>query len=634
MAERLVVDPITRIEGHLRIEAELNGNTIKEAYSSGTSVRGIEIILQGRDPRDAWAFAQRICGVCTLVHGIASIRAVEDGIRAGWRSGAPLAGAGARAHPRGGPSQGSRRGPPQGMGPPSGRGPGNRGHGRAAMGGAVDIANADQRLPHNAELIRNLMIGTQFIHDHVVHFYHLHALDWVDVVSALSADPKATAALAQSISRYPRASAGHFRDMQTKIRTFVESGQLGIFGHAYWGHSGYKLPPEANLMAVAHYLDALQWQREVVKIHTIFGGKNPHPNFLVGGVPSPINLNGDSGINSLRLSQVASILDQMQQFVDQVYVPDVLAIAGFYKEWGNRGEGLGNFLTVGDLSNDGSGDPSSFLFPRGVILNRDLSTVHELDLADPEGVQEFVARSWYDYRSGDGAGLHPWQGETVLNYTGPQPPYQHLDVDNAYSWLKSPRWRGHAMEVGPLARLLVLYAKQDAHARELVDGSLKQLDLPVSAVYSTLGRTLARALETQILVHAMRGWYDQLLANIKAGNTDTFNELYFNPANWPVNTKGVGFMEAPRGALTHWLSISNGVIDNYQCVVPSTWNAGPRDAENQPGAYEAALAGHALENPDQPLEILRTIHSFDPCLACAVHLLDENGEERLQIKVR
>lgn len=636
MAERLVVDPITRIEGHLRIEAEMNGNTIEQAYSSGTSVRGIEIILQGRDPRDAWAFAQRICGVCTLVHGIASIRAVEDAVRAGWRSGAPLAGASARGrgHAGGGPPQGARRGPPQGMGPPSGRGPGNRGPGMAPMRSSVDIANADQRLPQNAELIRNLMIGTQFIHDHVVHFYHLHALDWVDVVSALKADPKQTAALAQSISRYPRASAGHFRDMQTKIRTFVESGQLGIFGHAYWGHPGYKLPPEANLMAVSHYLDALQWQREVVKIHTIFGGKNPHPNFIVGGVPSPIALDSDSGINSLRLSQVAEILGQMEQFVDQVYVPDVLAIAGFYKDWATRGEGLGNFLTVGDLSNDGSGNPASFLFPRGAILNRDLSTVHEVDLADPQGMQEFVTRSWYDYQSGDRAGLHPWQGETVLNYTGPQPPYRHLDVDSAYSWLKSPRWRGHAMEVGPLARLLMLYANKDAHAQELVDGSLKQLDLPVSAVYSTLGRTLARALETQIFTHAMRGWYNQLVANIKGGNTDTFNNLYFDPANWPVNTKGVGFMEAPRGALTHWLTINNGVIDNYQCVVPSTWNAGPRDASNQPGAYEAALAGHTLEDADQPLEILRTIHSFDPCLACAVHLLDENGQERLKIKVR
>ena len=632
MSERLVVDPITRIEGHLRIEAEMNGNTIQNAYSSGTSVRGIEIILQGRDPRDAWAFAQRICGVCTLVHGIASVRAVEDGIRAGWRSGAPLGGGSSHGH-RGSPkANAGRPGPPQGKGPRVGHGGMKSGRQRGEQ--TFDLANANHELPLNAELIRNLMIGTQFIHDHVVHFYHLHALDWVDVVSALKADPKATATLAQSISRYPRASIGHFRDMQTKIRTFVESGQLGIFGHAYWGHAGYKLPPEANLMAVAHYLDALQWQREVVKIHTIFGGKNPHPNFLVGGVPSPINLNGDSGINSLRLSQVAGILDQMQQFVEQVYVPDVLAIASFYKEWAGRGEGLGNFLTVGDLSKDGSGDADSFLFPSGAILNRDLSTIHPVDLNDPAGVQEFVARSWYDYRSGDTAGLHPWQGETVLNYTGPQPPYQQLDVDNAYSWLKSPRWKGHAMEVGPLARVLMLYARNDAQTRDLVDGSLKQLQLPLDALFSTLGRTLARALETKILMRQMRSWYDQLMANIKSGDTDTFNELYFEPNNWPLNTKGVGFMEAPRGALTHWLSIENGIINNYQCVVPSTWNAGPRDASNKPGAYEAALAGHQLEDPDQPLEILRTIHSFDPCLACAVHLLDENGQERLNIKVR
>jgi len=647
--ERLVVDPITRIEGHLRIEAELNGTTIENAYSSGTSVRGIEIILQGRDPRDAWAFAQRICGVCTLVHGIASVRAVEDAIRTGWQNGAELAGSRGPGREGGGPPQGAGQRRPEAMGPPPGRGPGNRGPNNRGpqnrgpenreqragpLSSSADIANADQRIPVNAELIRNLMIGTQFIHDHVVHFYHLHALDWVDVVSALEADPQATATLAQSISPYPRASVGHFRDMQARIRTFVESGQLGIFGHAYWGHSGYNLPAEANLMAVAHYLDALQWQREVVKIHTIFGGKNPHPNFLVGGVPSPISLNSDSGINSLRLSQVSNILDQMEEFVEQVYVPDIIAIASFYKDWANRGEGLGNFLTFGDLSNDGSGNPASFLFPRGAILNRDLSTIHEVDLEDSEQVQEFVARSWYDYGSGDSAGLHPWQGETELNYTGPQPPYEQLNVDSAYSWLKSPRWRGNAMEVGPLARVLMLYASNDAYTRELVDSSLSQLNLPIDALYSTLGRTLARALETQILMRGMRNWYDQLLTNIKADNTDTFNELYFDPANWPVDGRGVGFMEAPRGALAHWLSIGNGVIDNYQCVVPSTWNAGPRDANNQPGAYEAALAGHALADPSQPLEILRTIHSFDPCLACAVHLLDEDGSERLQIKVR
>ena len=326
MNDRVVVDPITRIEGHLRIEAQMEGDRIAEAYSSGTMVRGIEIILQGRDPRDAWAFAQRICGVCTLVHGIASVRAVEDAL--------------------------------------------------------------NYEIPKNAQLIRNLMIGAQYVHDHVMHFYHLHALDWVDVVSALQADPAATSALAQSISNYPKSSPGYFADMQKKVKDFVEAGQLGIFAKAYWGHPAYKLPPEANLMAVAHYLEALAWQRDVARLHTIFGGKNPHPHFLVGGVPSPIDLNSDSAINSARLATVQDIITQMREFVDQVYVPDTLAIASFYKDWGAQGEGVGNFLCYGDLPENGIADPSSYLFPRGAILNRDLSTIHEVDLHDDTQIQE------------------------------------------------------------------------------------------------------------------------------------------------------------------------------------------------------------------------------------------------------
>ncbi|HEY5655919.1 MAG TPA: nickel-dependent hydrogenase large subunit, partial [Woeseiaceae bacterium] len=350
MNDRIVVDPITRIEGHLRIEAEMNGDTILNAYSSGTMVRGIEIILKGRDPRDAWAFTQRICGVCTLVHGIASIRAVEN---------------------------------------------------------ALDYA-----IPPNAQLIRNLMIGAQYIHDHVMHFYHLHALDWVDVVSALEANPQATAELAQSISKYSKSSPGYFADRQKKLRTFVTAGQLGIFAKAYWGHPAYKLPPEANLMAVSHYLDALEWQRDVARLLTIFGGKNPHPNFLVGGVPCPIDLNSDSAINAERLSQVQGIITTMQEFVNDVYVPDTLAIASFYKDWGDRGEGTGNFLAVGDLPATTMDDPDGFFFKRGAILNRDLGRVHEVDLDAEDEVAEFVAHSWYDYSAGKTAGLHPYGGET------------------------------------------------------------------------------------------------------------------------------------------------------------------------------------------------------------------------------
>ncbi len=586
--QTVVVDPITRIEGHLRIEAQTDGNgVITRASSAGTMVRGIELILRGRDPRDAWAFAQRICGVCTLVHGIASVRAVEDALK--------------------------------------------------------------YEIPPNAQLIRNLMIAAQFVHDHVMHFYHLHALDWVDVVSALKADPRRTSEIAQSLSGWPKSSPGYFADTQKKLKEFVESGQLGIFANGYWGHPAYKLPPEVNLIATAHYLEALAWQRDVVQIHTIFGGKNPHPNFLVGGAPAAISVHpehkgqgkgphyrggaGATAVNVVGLQRVKNVIDSMRTFVDQVYVPDTLAIAGFYKDWAKQGEGIGNFMAYGDFPGDGMADVGKFLVPRGVILNRDLSRVHALDLNAEDQIQEYVAHSWYDYAAGKNKGLHPYQGETKLNYTGPKPPYEHLDTDKSYSWLKSPRWKGKPMEVGPLARVLMLYATGNKQAKELVDFTLRKLDLPVAGLFSTLGRTAARTLETKIFVDAMQGWYDQLMANIKAGDVRTFNEKQWEPSNWPKTAKGVGYTEAPRGALAHWIVIKDGKIDNYQAVVPSTWNAGPRDAAGQDGPYEAALKGHRLHDPKQPIEILRTIHSFDPCIACAVHVLDPDGAEAVRVKV-
>jgi hydrogenase large subunit len=455
------------------------------------------------------------------------------------------------------------------------------------------------------------------------------------VVSALNADPKTTSELAQSISSYAKTSPGYFNDMKKKLKGFVDSGQLGIFAKAYWGHPGYKLPPEANLMAVSHYLEALAWQRDVAKLHTIFGGKNPHPNFLVGGVPCPIDLNSDSAINAKRLAEVQRIIDRMREFVDQVYLPDTLAIAGFYKDWGERGEGVGNFLTFGDFPEQGMDDPASFLIPSGVILDRDLSTVHEVDLNAGEEIQEFVSHSWYDYSGGKDQGLHPYDGETELHYSGPKPPYEHLDVDKSYSWLKSPRWKGKPKEVGPLARVLMLYAKGHEQTKELVDSTLKTLDLPVRAVFSTLGRTAARTLETKVIADNMQTWFDNLVTNIKTGDTKTFNEVLWQPSSWPSSAKGVGYMEAPRGALAHWVVIEDQKIANYQAVVPTTWNAGPRDAEQQPGPYEAALQdNHQLHDPEQPLEILRTIHSFDPCIACAVHVTDPDGEELVQVQVQ
>jgi hydrogenase large subunit len=564
MAKRIVVDPITRIEGHLRIEAEVRDGKIVDAYSSGTMVRGFEIILKGRDPRDAWAFAERACGVCTTVHALASVRTVED---------------------------------------------------------ALNIT-----VPPNAELIRNLMFCAQYMQDHVVHFYHLHALDWVDVVSALKADPKKTSDIAQSISSWPKSSPKYFADVQKRLTAFVNSGQLGIFANGYWGHAAYKLPAEVNLLGTAHYLEALEWQKEVVKIHTIFGGKNPHPNYLVGGVPSAINTEDANAINAERLAYVGTLLDDAREFIEKVYIPDLLAVASFYKDWGAVGGGLSNYLAYGDLPVNGYNDPSKFKFPRGAILGRDLSKVHEVDGKNPQQVEEFISHSWYEYSDGDNAGKHPWDGETKLKYSGPKPPYDFLNVEQKYSWLKTPRWKGNAMEVGPLARLLVAYASGNAEVKEIVNATLKKLDVPVAALFSTLGRTAARGLETVLIAGWSKEFYSQLLSNIKNGDARTFNGVRWDPETWPKEAKGVGLSEAPRGALAHWIVIKDKKIDNYQLVVPSTWNASPRDAKGQMSAYEAALIGTPVKNPDQPLELLRTIHSFDPCLACAVHLYDEQGD--------
>ena len=570
MEKRIVVDPITRIEGHLRVEIEVKDNVIVDAYSSGTMVRGLEIILKGRDPRDAWAFTERVCGVCTTVHALASCRSVEN---------------------------------------------------------ALDIV-----IPPNAELVRNLMFCSQMIQDHVVHFYHLHALDWVDVVSALSADPKGTSALAQSISSWPKSSVGYFKDVQKRIKAFVETGQLGIFANGYWGNKSYKLPPEANLMAVAHYLEALEWQKEIVKIHAIFGGKNPHPNYLVGGVPASINLNEANALNAERFAYVKQLLDDAKTFVEQVYIPDLLAIASFYKDWGAIGGGLENYLVYGDLPTNGFNDPSSFKFPAGAIIGRDLSKVHEVDTGDPDQVKEFISNSWYDYSDGKSSGKHPWEGETKLNYTGPKPPYEHLNVDEPYSWLKTPRWKGYPMEVGPLARMLVGYASGRKDFQEVTNAALKHLDVPVTALFSTLGRTAARGLETQLVVNWSQEFFDQLVTNIKGGDTRMSTNYMWEPKDWPKEAKGVGMTEAPRGALAHWIVIKDKKIDNYQLVVPSTWNASPRDEKGQMSAYEASLIGTPVSDPEQPLELLRTIHSFDPCLACAVHVYDEKGTYVHQIQ--
>jgi hydrogenase large subunit len=581
--KRIVVDPVTRIEGHLRIEVNVDeSNIIRNAVSTGTMWRGLEVILKGRDPRDAWAFTQRICGVCTGTHALTSVRAVEDALN-------------------------------------------------------IDI-------PENANIIRNIMQLTLYVQDHIVHFYHLHALDWVDIVSGLSADPKATSELAQSISNWPKSSPGYFRDLQARLKKFVESGQLGLFRNGYWGHPAYKLPPEANLMATAHYLEALDFQKEIVKIHTIFGGKNPHPNWLVGGVPCPINVS-DTGavgaVNIERLNMVKSIIDRSLQFAEQVYLPDLMAIASFYKDWtyggGISGQNVLSYGEIPDYANDYSA--SNLLLPRGAIINGNLNEVHEVDLRAPDQIQEFVPHSWYKYAD-ENIGLHPWDGVTEPHYElgpnarGSKTHIEAVDEGAKYSWIKSPRWNGHAMEVGPLARYIIGYASNNPEFKEPVEKVLTDLQLPVGALFSTLGRTAARGLECVWAAHKLSYFYDRLIANIRAGDLATANTQLWDPASWPSDVKGVGFTEAPRGALGHWVHIKDTRIENYQAVVPTTWNAGPRDNEGNIGAYEAALLDTPMADPEQPLEILRTIHSFDPCLACSTHVMSPDGEELADIKVR
>ena len=580
---RVVVDPVTRIEGHLRCEVNIDkDNVIRNAVSSGTMWRGLEVILKGRDPRDAWAFTERICGVCTGTHALTSVRAVED---------------------------------------------------------ALGI-----KVPENANSIRNIMQLTLQAHDHLVHFYHLHALDWVDVVSALKADPKATSQLAQSISKWPMTSPGYFRDIQNRVKAFVESGQLGPFMNGYWGNPAYKLPPEANLMAVAHYLEALDFQREIVKIHTVYGGKNPHPNWLVGGVPCAINVNETGAVGAInmeRLNLVSSIIDRTIEFIDQVYIPDLMAIGSFYKDW-LYGGGLSatNVMSYGDIP-DNANDYSAanLMLPHGAIINGKLEEVHEIDMRDPEQIQEYVTHSWYQYDD-ESKGLHPWEGVTQPKFElgakakGTKTNIKELDESAKYSWIKAPRWRGHAMEVGPLARWIVGYAKGIPEFKEPVDKVLKDLGLPLPALFSTLGRTAARALEASWAAHKMRYFQDKLISSIKAGDENTANVEKWEPATWPKHTKGVGFTEAPRGSLGHWVIINDGKIENYQCVVPTTWNGSPRDPKGNIGAFEASLMNTKVEKADQPLEIIRTLHSFDPCLACSTHVMSDDGQELTKMKIR
>jgi Ni,Fe-hydrogenase I large subunit len=455
-----------------------------------------------------------------------------------------------------------------------------------------------------------------------MHFYHLHALDWVDVTLAVKADPAKTSQIAQSISEWPKSSTTYFKGIQDRVKNLVASKQLSLFSSGDWGHPAYQLPPEVNLLAVAHYIEALELQRDFIRIHAVLGSKNPHPQtYLVGGMSTAIDPNEpEAVINPERITLMNQLVATGQTFVKQVLLPDVFAIAGAYKDWFGYGEGLGNFMAYGDYGTNK--DPASFLFPRGMILGRDLSTVHSVD---PKNVAEYVTHSWYEYSGGDQAAKPPAQGETNPKYSGPKPPYEYLKTDEKYSWLKSPRYDDKPMEVGPLARALVSYASGNAEIKKRVDGALTKLNLPATALFSTMGRIAARALEAEFMADNLSTWLEQLNSNMAHGNLAIHNGDKWDPDTWPKSCQGYGLEEAPRGSLGHWVEIENKKIVNYQAVVPSTWNAGPRDVHGQRGAYEAALLKTPIADPERPLEILRTVHSFDPCLACAVHVVDATG---------
>ena len=564
MSTRIVVDPVTRIEGHLRIDVEVDKGSVQKAWSSGQMWRGIETILLGRDPRDAWLFTQRFCGVCTTVHAIASVRAVENAVK--------------------------------------------------------------MEIPLNAQYIRNLILTAHAMHDHIVHFYHLSALDWVDVVSALDADPKAAQQLAESLSPWPGNGWKQLKAVQDKLRGFVERGQLGIFTNGYWGHPAMKLPPEVNLLAVHHYLLALDYQREINKVVAILGSKTPNiQNLAVGGVANAINLDNEATLNMAQLYTIRSLLDGVQSFIRDVYLVDVCAIGALYADWLPYGAGVTNYLAVPDLPLDTAG--TQFDLPGGTIMNGDLSTFREIkDFNDPyfkENVSENISHSWY---KGDWT-RHPYEGETVPEYTD-------FEDDGAYSWIKAPRFQGKPMQVGPLASVLAGYAaKHEPTTRWLTKAvdtasAVAGTKLGLNVLHSTLGRHLARAVRCAVLSELSTNHWDLLVNNIASGDTDIWNKPEFKGEQM-----GYGFHEAPRGALSHWVVIRDGKIANYQAVVPSTWNAGPRDDKNQPGPYEASLVGNPVADPEKPLEVLRTIHSFDPCIACAVHTQDVEGKEIARVKV-
>ncbi len=566
MAKRIVVDPITRIEGHLRIDCEVDKGKVTNAWSSGQMWRGIELILQGRDPRDAWLFTQRICGVCTTVHAITSVRAVEHAL--------------------------------------------------------------DLDVPLNAQYIRNIIIAAHSVFDNIVHFYHLSALDWVDIVSALKADPKAASKLGQSLSPWSQNGVQEIRAVQKRLKGFVDSGQLGVFASGYWGHPAMKLSPEVNLLAVTHYFQALEYQRKINKVVAILGSKTPHiQNLAVGGVANPINPDSQSTLTIERLFYIKSLIDEIGDFVKNVYLIDVAAVGAFYADWTQYGAGVTNYLSVPDMPLDTKG--TVFDLPGGYIADGDVGTYEPIKAFDDtmfkNGVKEGVKHSWY---KGDWD-RHPWEEETD--------PYHTEFQDNGkYSWVKAPTFKGKPAQVGPLAHVLAMYAAGHVSTKKYADlllGKVSKLagaKVGLSALHSTIGRHAARAVRCAVMHDTLERQWQALVDNIGKGDYDTFNEPVFPKGE----QRGVGFHEAPRGVLSHWIVIKDGKIKNYQCVVPSTWNAGPRNANDELGPYEASLVGNPVADPEKPLEVLRTVHSFDPCLACAIHLMDPENQSIVKVKTK
>ena len=564
MAQRITIDPITRIEGHLRIDAEVDNGQVTKAWSSGQMFRGIETILQGRDPRDAWLFTQRICGVCTTVHALASVRAVENAL--------------------------------------------------------------DLEIPINAQYIRNIVMSIHALQDHIVHFYVLSALDWVDVVSALSPDPKKTAALASSLSNWPGNSAKRFAAVKGKLKALVDSGQLGPFANGYWGHPAMKLPPEANLMAVSHYLESLDFQRKATQALGIISGKNPHiQNLSVGGVTTALNPDSDSALNMERLYWIKQLIEEVRGFIQQVYLPDVVAVGALYKDWLPYGAGVKNYLAAPDMVLNTNS--TKFDLPGGTIMDGDLGTVKSISSFHDEyfrdNVVENISHAWYD---GDWS-KHPYEEDTI-------PKYSDFQDDGKYSWIKAPRFQGKPMQVGPLAQMLVGYAQGHKAIIKNVDNALSLVSsvagvtVGPEVLHSTLGRHVARAVRASMLGDLAIKHWELLVDNIGRGDLEIFNKPVFPQGE----QQGYGIHEAPRGILSHWIVIQDGKIKNYQCVVPSTWNAGPRDADGVAGPYEASLVGNPVADAEQPLELLRTVHSFDPCIACAIHTVNQNGQEISKVK--